>query len=96
MPEIKYDSAGLPYLYNDGPVHRFHPLIEEDCSKCLAERLRINKVCSLDDKKSVPLIDGVLLMESVLLINVCSLSFSLSLSLSLSLSKLGYAGENVP
>jgi hypothetical protein len=26
----------------DGPVHRFHPLIEEDCSNCLAQRLRMH------------------------------------------------------
>ena len=43
VPEIKYDGAGLPYLDRDGPVHRFHPLIEEDCSTCLASRLKLQE-----------------------------------------------------
>ena len=60
VPNIKMDGAGVPYLDQDGPVHRFHPLVEEDCSSCLATRL---KQSQQETGGSLIESDGVLRMD---------------------------------
>mmetsp|Transcript_19143 Transcript_19143/g.52805 ORF Transcript_19143/g.52805 Transcript_19143/m.52805 type:complete len:618 (+) Transcript_19143:56-1909(+) len=38
LPPVAFSATGLPELARDGPLHRFHSLLDEECALCM-ERL---------------------------------------------------------